>query len=100
MKIRFYLGETEIANCVFTEDNKIEEFNVISAKLTRILLKEFNVDRTCAGLHTILKFYMGGGFKLEEYLNHIIEYGFYSPYSKNFDIKIENNSKGEVKWVN
>ena len=40
---------------------------------------------------------MGGGFKLEEYLNHIIEYGFYSPYSKNFDIKIENNSKGEVK---
>ncbi len=89
MKIRFYLASTEIANCVLTEEKKIEEFNVISEVLAQGLLRKFNVDRTCAGLHTILMYYMGAEFKLEEYLNHIMEYGFYSPYSKNFDIKIE-----------
>ena len=46
-------------------------------------------EPTPANLHEILKFYMGGDFSVEEYINHIIEHGFYSPYQKNIDIVIE-----------
>lgn len=100
MKIKFYLADSEAANCILTEEKRIAEFNVFSERFPRILLKRFYADKSYSGLHEMLKYYMAGEFTVEEYLNHIMEYGFYSPYSKNFNIKIEKWFEGELRWTN
>lgn len=89
MKLKFFIEDVEIANCILTEEKRIEEYNLIRKRLSRIVLKHFYADKTYTGLHEMLKYYMGGDFSFEEYLNHIIEYGFYSPYNKNLIIEIE-----------
>lgn len=89
MKIIFLLGSKKMVEFDLIDFKKIENLQIYNEVIAQTFLKQMYKEPTPAKLHEILKHYMGGDFTLKEYLNHIIENGFYSPYQKNMDIVIE-----------
>ena len=89
MKIIFLLGSKKMVEFDLIDFKKIENLQIYNEVIAQTFLKQMYKEPTPANFHEILKHYMGGDFTLEEYLNHIIENGFYSPYQKNMDIVIE-----------
>ena len=68
---------------------KKENIQIYNEVIAQTFLKQMYKEPTPANSHEILKHYMGGDLSVEEYINHIIEHDFYSPYQKNMGITIE-----------
>lgn len=85
----FLLASQKIVEFDLIDFKKIENLQIYNEVIAQTFLKKLYKEQTLANFHELLKHYMGGDFSVKEYINHIIEYGFYSPYQKNMDIVIE-----------
>lgn len=90
MHITFYMSEEDCRILEFDliDYKSIENCKVTSKPVARVVLKN-KEQLTIDWLHYLLHFYMGGEYSLEGYIEHIKEYGFYTPYQRNLRIKIE-----------
>ena len=89
MKVTLLTNELPVMDFILDLDKKtIRNVNIINNTMANIYIpdaKTINYDR----LEGILKYYMGGKYNMEIYIDHIKKNGFYTPYKRNLRIKIE-----------
>ena len=89
MKITFLIGETKILDFELEGYKKTGNLNIYERLAAEIALRDAKCELTAGSLKELFKFYMGGDGTLEEYIDHIVEHGFFTPYMCNLRIKIE-----------
>lgn len=94
IKLVFLSGNNtnRIIELYFDEKNKNEIKNIktFNDKICKVIFKVKNVkDINSDFLLKWFKDYMGGNFTLDHYIDHINNYGFYSPYFNSLNINVE-----------
>ena len=90
MKITFLIGETfKILDFKLEDYNKVSKLNIYSSRAAETALRDAECKLSAGSLRELFKFYMGGDGTLKEYIDHIVENGFFTPYMCNLRIKIE-----------
>ena len=90
MKITFLIGESfKILDFELEDYRKVINLNIYDLGAARAALKNVKCELSADRLLNLFKFYMGGDGTLEEYIDHIVENGFFTPYMCNLRIKIE-----------
>ena len=101
MNITFYIGDPD-------DQGKIVSFDLegyMSVKnlqiYDRLFAKDILMDKECrltAGkLTDLFKYYLGGNGTLKEYMDHILEYGFFTPYDINLRMKVELDESEDLE---
>ena len=90
MKITFLIGDTyKILDFELEDYKKVSNLNIYSSRAAEAALRDAECELTAGSLLNLFKYYMGGDGTLEEYIDHIVEHGFFTPYMCNLRIKIE-----------
>lgn len=88
MKIMLLTNDLPVIDFNINLDKKIiSNINVVNSDMARIYL-DGNIEINYNDFESLMQKYMGGTYDLKEYLNHIKQYGFYTPYRPNLRIKI------------
>ena len=89
MKITFHISEINILDFELEDYKKVINLNIYDLSAARAALKNVKCELSADRLLNLFKYYMGGDGTLEEYIDHIVEHGFFTPYMCNLRIKIE-----------
>lgn len=89
-KIFFEIGNFEVLKFTLEDYYKVSYVYTENPHSASVTLQSNNVNVTGVSFEKLLRYYMGGNYSTEEYLNHIKKHGFYSPYCSNLNIRIED----------
>ena len=80
----------EIFDFYLSDDmSAIRDVNIYKHAFAANTLHDAECRITPDRLTTLFRYYLGGNGTLKEYIDHIMEYGFFTPYSRNLGIHIE-----------
>lgn len=71
------------------DDGRVRNLQVYDEGLAQGVLKQKDCILSPEILLDLMQYYLGGSGELEDYINHIRQHGFYSPYQPALDIWIK-----------
>ena len=91
MKITFLTGwEYKILDFTYDE-GKVSNLHIYDHRSAKNVLRDVDCRLTSASLLELFRHYLGGNGTMDDYLKHIIENGFFTPYSINLRAIIEDD---------
>ena len=94
MNITLYISEIsygKILSFDLIDYSSIKNLKIYDSFFAKEILMDKECHLTAGKLTNLFKYYLGGNGPLKEYMDHILEHGFFTPYDINLRMKVELN---------
>lgn len=89
-KVTFFVSKDhKVLDFELNDDMIVQNLNIYDRLSARNILQDVKCELTTIKLLELLRYYLGGNGTIEEYVDHILNNGFYTPYVPSLDVKIE-----------